>query len=355
MVKNKSELTVAGFFAGAGGLDLGFRNAGFEVPWANEYDKTIWETYRANHEGTFLDTRSIVELRPEDIPNVTGYIGGPPCQSWSEAGAGRGAEDLRGQLFFDYLQLVAANKPAFFQAENVSGILAARHDKAFREILKGFTEIGYNVSFGLVRASNFGVPQDRDRVFIIGYRTDLQKIFSPPHPFEETLTLRDAIWDLRNGAKPAAHGGTNGNLTIPNHEYMTGGFSTMYMSRNRVRGWDEASFTIQAGARHAPIHPQAPKMEKIDSDKFVFSPTSEHLYRRLSVREIARIQTFPDNFIFHYKKISDAYKMIGNAVPVKLAEAFGKKVYSDLSALEITKPGNLKKGELYTFAELTTK
>jgi DNA (cytosine-5)-methyltransferase 1 len=355
MVKNKCKLSVAGFFAGAGGLDLGFRNAGFEVPWANEFDKTIWETYRANHRNTFLDTRSIVELQPEDIPPVTGYIGGPPCQSWSEAGAGRGVEDLRGQLFFDYLQLVAANKPAFFQAENVSGILAPRHDKAFREILKGFTEIGYNVSFGLVRASNFGVPQDRDRVFIIGYRADLQKIFTPPEPSEKTVTLRDAIWDLRNGAKPAAHGVTNGNLPIPNHEYMTGGFSTMYMSRNRVRGWDEPSFTIQAGARHAPIHPQAPKMEKIDSDKFVFSPSAENLYRRLSVREIARIQTFPDNFVFHYDKIVDAYKMIGNAVPVKLAEAFGKKVYSDLNGLEINEPGKLKKGELYTFAELRAK
>jgi DNA (cytosine-5)-methyltransferase 1 len=136
---------------------------------------------------------------------------------------------------------------------------------------------------------------------------------------------------------------------------MTGGFSTMYMSRNRVRGWDEASFTIQAGARHAPIHPQAPKMEKIDADKFIFSPGSEDTYRRLSVREIARIQTFPDDFIFHYEKIVDAYKMIGNAVPVKLAEAFGKKIHADLGDLEIAKPSKLKKGELFTFSELTSK
>lgn len=353
MVKKKALFSVAGFFAGAGGLDLGFRNAGFEVPWANEYDKTIWETYKANHEGTYLETRSIVDLKPDEIPNVTGYIGGPPCQSWSEAGAGRGVEDLRGQLFFDYLQLIAANRPAFFQAENVSGILAARHDKAFREILSGFTDIGYNVSYGLVRASNYDVPQDRDRVFIIGYRTDLGIVFSPPAEYEYKPTLKDAIWDLRSGAKPASHGSTNGELAIPNHEYMTGGFSTMYMSRNRVRAWDEQSFTIQAGARHAPIHPQAPKMEKVESDKFIFDPANDSLYRRLSVREIARIQTFPDNFVFKYDRIVDAYKMIGNAVPVKLAEAFGRKIYQDLAGLQIGEPSSLRKGKLFTFRELS--
>ena len=346
------KLSVAGFFAGAGGLDLGFRNAGFTVPWANEYDKSIWETYRANHTGTFLDTRSIVDINPDEIPQVTGYIGGPPCQSWSEAGAGRGAEDLRGQLFFNYMQLVEANKPAFFQAENVSGILSSRHDKSFREILSGFTDIGYNVSFGLVRASHFDVPQDRDRVFIIGYRTDLELVFYPPAPLNTTPTLKDAIWDLRTGAKPSPQGSRNESLDIPNHEFMTGGFSTMFMSRNRVRTWDEPSFTIQAGARHAPIHPQAPKMEKIDTDKFIFDPSADDLYRRLSVREIARIQTFPDDFIFHYKRVSDGYKMIGNAVPVKLAEAFGRKIYEDLAGLNLPVPGTLTKGSLFTFKEL---
>ena len=127
----------------------------------------------------------------------------------------------------------------------------------------------------------------------------------------------------------------------------------MYMSRNRVRAWDEQSFTIQAGARHAPIHPQAPKMEKVESDKFIFDPANDSLYRRLSVREIARIQTFPDNFVFKYDRIVDAYKMIGNAVPVKLAEAFGRKIYQDLAGLQIGEPSSLRKGKLFTFRELS--
>jgi len=100
----------------------------------------------------------------------------------------------------------------------------------------------------------------------------------------------------------------------------------MYMSRNRVRSWDERSYTIQAGSRHAPIHPQAPKMIKIDTNKQIFKPGFEELYRRLSVREIARIQTYPDNFYFHYKSLIDGYKMIGNSVPVNLSKNLAQSI-----------------------------
>jgi DNA (cytosine-5)-methyltransferase 1 len=102
------------------------------------------------------------------------------------------------------------------------------------------------------------------------------------------------------------------------------------MSRNRVRNWDEQSFTIQAGGRHAPIHPKAPKMKFIEHNKRVFVPGKEHLYRRLSVRECARIQTFPDSFHLYYKDISDGYKMVGNAVPVEFAKAIANKIMADL-------------------------
>lgn len=352
---NKSGLSVAGFFAGAGGLDLGFKQAGFSVPYANEYDKTIWETYEKNFPNTRLDRRSIVSVSPDDLPDVTGFVGGPPCQSWSEAGAARGIEDHRGQLFFTYMDLVAAKRPAFFQAENVSGILFDKHSGAFRKILEGFAKLGYNVSYGLLRASNFGVPQDRDRVFIIGYRADLGMIFSPPKELAPIPTLRDAIWDLRTGAIPATASNTNGdNLKIANHEYVTGSYSTIYMSRNRVRSWDEPSFTIQAGARHAPLHPQAPKMIHVGKDMFEFKPGSEELYRRLSVREAARVQTFPDNFVFHYSRISDGYKMIGNAVPVQLAKVVAMQIKKDLAGVEIKMPRKFEVGEVQTFQEVLT-
>ncbi len=107
------------------------------------------------------------------------------------------------------------------------------------------------------------------------------------------------------------------------------------MSRNRVRSWDEPSFTIQAGGRHAPIHPQAPKMQFVEQNKRIFIPGKEQLYRRLSVRECARIQTFPDTFIFKYHDIADGYKMVGNAVPVEFARHLARKIFFDLSGVSI--------------------
>jgi DNA (cytosine-5)-methyltransferase 1 len=324
-------MKIASLFTGAGGLDLGFKKAGFDTIWANEYDSVIWDTFIHNFPNIPLDKRSITDVPAKDIPQIHGIIGGPPCQSWSEAGAGRGIDDQRGKLFYDYIRILKEKMPLFFLAENVSGILLPKHKKAFDEILKSFKDVGYNVSYKLVNVHDYGVPQDRLRVIIIGYHNKLGISFEFPEPIEKKLFLRDAIFDLRL-AKPAKKTNkTNGdNLNVPNHEYMIGGFSTMYMSRNRVRSWDEPSFTIQAGGRHAPLHPQAPKMKFVEANKRIFVPGKENLYRRLSVRECARIQTFSDDYIFKYKDVADGYKMIGNAVPVEFAYNIAKKIYKDL-------------------------
>lgn len=332
-------MRLATFFAGAGGLDLGFSKAGFDCVWANEYDKEIWETYEKNHPNTFLDKRSITDIDSNEVPNCEGIIGGPPCQSWSEAGALRGIKDKRGQLFFDFIRILADKQPLFFLAENVSGMLLPVHRKALENIKAMFRECGYELSFQLLNASDFGVPQDRKRVFFVGYRKDLGIQFKFPtgNTIFEKITLKQAIGDLSENVLPAAkNNNTNGDAcSVPNHEYMTGGFSTIFMSRNRVRSWDEVSFTIQAGGRHAPLHPQAPKMKFVEQNVRVFVPGKENLYRRLSVRECARIQTFPDNFIFYYNSIAAGYKMIGNAVPVRFAHAMAKTIKEDLEQLTL--------------------
>jgi DNA (cytosine-5)-methyltransferase 1 len=346
-------MNVATFFAGAGGLDLGFTKAGFNCIWANEYDKEIWETYEKNHKKTKLDRRSITDIASSEVPDCDGIIGGPPCQSWSEAGALRGIGDKRGQLFFDFIRILAEKQPLFFLAENVSGMLLPRHAKALENIKTMFKECGYELSFQLLNASDFGVPQDRKRVFFIGYRKDLGIKFKFPtgHTTEDKITLKDAIWDLKGSAIPAAKNNTtNGDkLAVPNHEYMTGGFSPIFMSRNRVRAWDEVSFTIQAGGRQAPLHPQAPKMLLVEQDLRKFVPGKEKLYRRLSVRECARIQTFPDNFKFYYKSVAAGYKMIGNAVPVNFACEIAKVIKADLEGISNTK----KKKKQKTWQEVS--
>lgn len=324
-------MKLASLFTGAGGLDLGFERAGFHIIWANEYDATIWETFERNFPKSKLDKRSIVDVPASEIPDIDGIIGGPPCQSWSEAGAGRGINDKRGQLFYDYIRLLKEKQPNFFLAENVSGILSSKHKEAFSNIIKEFENAGYEISYELLNANDYNVPEDRYRVIIVGYHKKLKKKFEFPEPQNYKPVLKDVIYNMPPAQPAKDKNKTNGDkLKIPNHEYMNGGFSTIYMSRNRVRSWDEPSFTIQAGGRHAPIHPQAPKMKFISQNKRIFIKGKENLYRRLSVRECAKIQTFPDNFIFYYRDVADGYKMIGNAVPVNFAFHLAKKIYSDL-------------------------
>ena len=330
-------MNIISLFSGAGGLDLGFEKAGFKTIWANEYDKEIWATYEKNFPHTQLDRRSITQIEAEEVPDAIGIIGGPPCQSWSEAGALRGIEDKRGQLFFDFIRLLRNKKPLFFLAENVSGMLASRHADALGNIKKLFEESGYTLSFKLLNAHDYGVAQDRKRVFFVGYRNDLGMTFEFPKPLQTKQYLKDVIYDLQDSVLPAKEKNyTNaGACAIPNHEYAIGSFSTIFMSRNRVRSWNEPSFTIQAGGRHAPIHPQAPKMQFVEQNKRIFVPTKEHLYRRLSVRECARIQSFPDTHIFYYKNVMAGYKMVGNAVPPNMAYFLAKKIKEDLQKIGI--------------------
>lgn len=316
-------MNLISLFSGAGGMDLGFYKAGFRTIVANEWDKKITPTFRANFPDVELIEGDIRKIDSSALPdNIIGIIGGPPCQSWSEAGTLKGIEDRRGQLFYEYIRIIRDKRPVFFVAENVSGMLAARHRKAVQEFISLFEEIGYNVNLKLLNAKDFGVAEDRERVFFIGFRKDVNiPFFTYPTPIDCRLTLKDVIWDLKDSAIPAKEKNkTNGDdCIVANHEYYIGSYSPIFMSRNRVRGWDEPGFTVQASGRQCQLHPQAPKMENIGLNRFRFVPGCEHLYRRMSVREVARIQGFPDNFQFIYNDVDYGYKMVGNAVPVNLA------------------------------------
>lgn len=321
-------MKVISLFSGCGGLDLGFEKAGFEIPVANEFDAAIHATYKANHPQTHLIEGDIRQVSRKDMEqyvegDVDGIIGGPPCQSWSEAGALRGIEDARGQLFYEYIRILKEFKPKFFLAENVSGMLANRHSEAVKNIVSLFGQAGYDVSVTLVNAKNYGVAEERKRVFYIGFRKDLGICFHFPkgstEDDKEKLTLKDIIWDLQETAVPSVAGNRHNPDAVNNNEYFTGAFSPIFMSRNRVKAWDEQAFTVQASGRQCQLHPSAPKMVKHDTNDCRFVEGKEHLYRRMTVREVARVQGFPDNFKFVYTALNNAYKMIGNAVPVNLA------------------------------------
>ena len=297
-------------FAGCGGLDLGFEKEGFDIIWANDNNKNIKETYERNHSNTEIVIKSIVDIKPEEIPACDVIIGGPPCQSWSAAGAGRGKEDSRGKLFYNYIELIKAKKPKAFVAENVKGILSKRHSESFKEIINLFDEAGYDVKYKLMNAKDYGVPQDRERVFIVGTLKELNLDYKFPqatHNKQNYVTLKDAIGDLKDN---------------PGEMY-EGSFSSIFMSRNRKRNWDEVAFTIQASGRQTQIHPSGPDMISVGKDKRIFDPDSDKVVRRLSVRECARIQTFPDDFEF-LSNMNENYKMVGNAVPVELARSVAR-------------------------------
>ncbi len=320
-------MKVVSFFSGCGGLDLGFENAGFDVIWANEFDKTICPTYAYNHPNVVLNDSDIKTLSSEDIPDCDGFIGGPPCQAWSEGGKGLGLKDERGKVFLEYIRLIKEKQPKFFLIENVPGILSAKHKLVFGEFLSQLKCANYKVSYQLLNAKYYQVSQDRERVFVVGIRNDIDVDYTFPTPTDSRIvTLRESIGDIKD--KPMEYQDEEVKQFIQgkNHDVYVGVFDDKYMSRNRVRSWNNVSYTIQAQAKNEPLHPQAPRMQYVSENKRIFVKGYEHLYRRLSVRECARIQSFPDSFKFLYSNVKDGYKMVGNAVPPKLSYVLAKSI-----------------------------
>ncbi len=327
-------MKVCSFFCGCGGLDLGFSRAGFDVVWANDFDKSVEQTYRYNHPKTQFLSADIRTIKTDEIPDCDGFIGGPPCQAWSEGGKNLGLKDERGKVFLDYIRLIKEKKPTFFVIENVEGILSETHIGTLNYFISELENADYDVTYALLNAKDFKIPQDRKRIIIVGILNEFDKFCLFPNPTtDKPITLRQAIGGIKE--EPRFY---SDNQIVNqqydkylNHDVYVGNFDAKYMSRNRVRSWDEVSFTIQAQAKNEPLHPQAPKMEFISYNQRIFAKGYEHLYRRLSVRECARIQTFPDSFRFIYTDVKDGYKMVGNAVPPRLAEIIAKRIMKILT------------------------
>lgn len=327
-------MDVVSFFAGCGGLDLGFEQAGFRVIWANEFEPRCRTTYIRNHPHTNFVLGDICKIDPNLIPDCDGFIGGPPCQSWSIGGKQKGLDDERGQLFLKYIELINVKKPKFFVIENVKGML----DEKFKDVFDGFINrldnAGYDVQWSMLDAVNYRIPQNRERVFFVGFRKELNVEFSFPMPTcNNPVTLEQAIGDITEEPRRLTGSRMNNNTNKdvhsdkhPNHDVLTTKFGSFYYRGNRRRGWQQPSFTINATADFAPLHPSSPKMIFYGHENWNFQKDKLEKYRRLSVRECARIQSFPDSFVFEYDYIKDAYKMIGNAVPPRLGSEIAKSI-----------------------------
>ena len=407
------KLKILSLFAGAGGMDLGFKNAGFDVIWANDFDPDSVKTYKRNF-GDHIVLGDIEKIRTNNMPdNPDVVIGGFPCQGFSIANLGRSVDDSRNKLYKQMLRVIRAKKPKYFVAENVEGILTLGKGAVIQKILKDFKSIGYKVDYKLLNAADYGVPQARKRVFIIGNRLGLDN----PYPtqthqtpskkkdilfdarLENHLTTKEAInflskvpitnktlyvknrvinnhmadtnvhdefwgrkydvnqfdicdylkkWRKKAGIstkKVDEHFGyahtaghwfrkDNNSGSIPNPDDWRGlkkllGFDNKYDKQVttivkkkirfeqslRITNWDRPSDTVTATSPEIHVN----------------------LKRRLSVRECAILQTFPDDFIFEGATFRSMHKQIGNAVPVLLAERIAKKIKQVLISKSISK------------------
>ena len=306
------EFTAISLFAGAGGLDMGFERAGFKTIWANDFESDACKTHE-NWSTAKVVCGDVTKIDAEDIPDADIILGGFPCQGFSLSGP-RKIDDSRNVLYKHYVRIVKAKKPQMFVGENVKGLLTMGGGSIIEAIIEDFSNCGYNVYCKLLNARDYGVPEDRERVIIVGFRKDLGiRGFEYPAPRNYKVTMREA---LKNLPEPTPE------------EVCDAPYSSRFMSRNRKRGWDDVSYTIPAMAKQVTLWPGSPDMVKIDKDLWKFG--SEGETRRLSWREAAAIQTFPADLEF-YGDIVSKYKQIGNAVPVKLAEIVATHLYGVLS------------------------
>lgn len=323
---------VISMFSGAGGLDMGFHNKGFDILWANDFDKDACDTYDlwANYHAD--GTRKKIEERTEivcgDIAKVDlksilpgvkidVILGGFPCQGFSLAGP-RQVDDSRNVLYQHFVELVRIKRPKVFVAENVIGIKTLGGGAVFKKILEDFSLLDYTVSAPTINAKNFGVPQDRMRVLFIGIRNDICNggAYRFPEGNLEVVTLGKALKDLE---------------PVDMNDVCQAPFSSRYMSRNRKRGFDDVSFTIPAMAKQVALSPDSDGMKYVGVDQFEFVGNYN---RRLSYKETAAIQTFPKDMVF-CGNLDSKYKQIGNAVPVKLAEAIATEVKTILTVEDL--------------------
>ena len=306
------EFTAISLFCGAGGLDIGFERAGFKTIWANDFDSDACKTHEQWSEAKVV-CGDVAKIDADSIPDADIMLGGFPCQGFSLSGP-RKIDDSRNVLYKHYVRIVKAKKPLMFVGENVKGLLTMGNGEIIDAIVEDFSQCGYDVYYKLLNAKDYEVPEDRERVIIVGFRKDLGiKNFVFPMPRKFNGTMKDVLK----------------NLPAPTpDEVCDAPYSSRYMSRNRKRGWDEVSYTIPAMAKQVTLWPGSPDMEKLERDLWKFG--DDGVTRRLSWREAAAIQTFPSEMEF-VGDLTSKYKQIGNAVPCKLAEIIATHLYGLLA------------------------
>lgn len=349
------ELVAVSLFSGAMGLDLGVESAGFHIKVCIEMDKWAAETIKRNTDIPVIE-KDINDVSSEEILAVSGLqrgnidlvVGGPPCQAFSTAGKQRGLSDLRGSCIIQYLRVVSELKPSYFILENVRGLLSAKLNSLPKEynkyagtenssgsvlnlLVSEFKQLGYSISYALLNAANYGVPEKRERVIMLGHFGDRVPVPSPTHSengdygTKKWVTLRDAINDIQG--KDMRYIPLRPKV-IPFMQKLKEGQNWTFLSQEDAKEAMGKAYYLSGGKtgflRRLSFDCPAPTL--------VTSPTMPATQlchptelRPLSIEEYARIQQFPDSWVFE-GKIESIYKQIGNAVPIGLGKAAAEQI-----------------------------
>lgn len=297
-------MKVVSLFSGAGGLDLGFIKAGHTVIWANDLYADAVDTYRKNI-GNHIVLADIKDIPSDAIPDCDIVIGGFPCQGFSVANVKRHEGDQRNSLYKELIRVIGAKKPKFFLAENVKGLTNLAKGKVFEMILSDFMGIGYRVVYKVLNSADFGVPQTRERVFIVGVRNDLDVEYTFPDPTHS----KDGV----DGMKPwIGVGEALSHIPDPDADNDL---------KNHVYSKYKLQFNGYLG--HRPLDPMKPAptvTARGDNKGGVVILPHPNGSRRMTGRELAAVQSFPLDYDF-CGTLSSVYRQIGNAVPPLLAKA----------------------------------
>lgn len=327
---NTSVPRLVSLFSGCGGMDKGFEQAGFHRVWANDFDKDAQAVFRLNFGE--IDGRDIRDVPVDEIPDCDILTAGFPCQPFSNAGNRRGVYDSRGELYLECLRIIEKRMPRVVVFENVKGLVSSKHQsgkKLIDVIQSDLESLGYAVNYDVVNASDYGVPQNRERLILVAFRNDLHKKFRfPPVQTDKScLTLRHVVMDIPS--------------TVPDQVYWPYSPQAQSMVEKIPQGGSWKSIPYEnlsprfqrirddMKRYHAPNFYRRFSLDEINGT-ITASAQPENCgithplhNRRYTIREIARIQTFPDDFHFitdSPKNIVAMYKVIGNAVPCHLAK-----------------------------------
>jgi DNA (cytosine-5)-methyltransferase 1 len=315
MVKIPNRRAIS-LFSGCGGSDYALEKLGFQIIWANDIWKTACDTYSENINNPTIQCGDIRDFQTFATADL--LVGCYPCQGYTQGGKRNWKGDERNYLYREFDRVLRRVQPRAFVVENVNGMVFGGNYDLLNNQLTRYRTAGYRVKWAVLNAKDYGVAQNRRRVFLVGIRSDQEFEHHFPKPTHGPGTGRSYSSQKR----------TIGSLpSWPKGEFNTEPFHWYYLSRKRRYSWGKPSPCIVGHWRHVPLHPSSPPLRRIDTDHWEFSRSGRA--RRLSYMECAALQGFPESWAWSHGTVRDRFQMIGNAVPPPLFSA----VVSSLSPL----------------------